>query len=350
MGGTHVPRTSAPFSSCIRSFDARLRRLSALALTVSAILLFAEASQADETSNYPARPVRLIVPSGAGGTTDIVARIVAQALTQSMGATFIVEQKVGGNTNIGSAYVSNAPPDGYTLLVNTDTLTSNATMYKNPGYDVISGFAPVTMLTKAAGALVVRKDLGASTVEQFVALARTKGKSLLVASTGTGTVSHLTGVMFRQRMDLPEWTDVPYQGAAKAMTDLLGGHVDAIVAMIPNFVSQAASGNIKLLAVTTKDRSPAAPGVPTIAETTALKDFDVSNWTGMFAPAGTPRPVVEKLAAEVARALKDPAIVQKLVNVGLEPASEGPDALARSVRDNVAQWRDVVRRANLQTN
>jgi tripartite-type tricarboxylate transporter receptor subunit TctC len=290
------------------------------------------------------------VPSAAGGTTDIVARTIAYALSQSLGNTFFVEQKVGGNTTMGTAYVSKASPDGYTLLVNTDTLASNVAMYKDPGYDAINGFAPVTMLTKAAGAFAVRRDLGVSTLEQFVTLAQQKGKDLSVASTGIGTVSHLTGVMFRQRMKLPEWTDVPYQGSAKAMTDLLGGHVDAIVAMIANFVGPAANGDIKLIAVTTKERSPAAPDVPTIGEATALKDFDVSNWTGLFAPSGTPKPIVEKLASEVSRVLMDPSTVQKFSTLGLQPASKGPDALARTVQDNVVQWRDVVQRANLQTN
>jgi tripartite-type tricarboxylate transporter receptor subunit TctC len=296
------------------------------------------------------RTVRLIVPSAAGGTTDIVARTIAQALSQSLGVSFIVEQKVGGNTNIGSAFVSRAPPDGYTLLVNTDTLTSNASMYRDPGYNVITDFAPVTMLTKAAGALVVRKSLGVSTVEQFAELARKKGKDLLVASTGTGTVSHLTGLLFRQRMDLPEWTDVPYQGAAAAITDLLGNHVDAIVAMIPNFVSQSESGDIKLIAVTTKTRSPIVPDVPTIAEATALKDFDVANWTALFAPANTPKPITEKLAEDVSKLLNAPNMVERLSALGLEPIAEGPEALAQAVRTNVAQWRDVVQRAGLKTN
>jgi tripartite-type tricarboxylate transporter receptor subunit TctC len=284
-------------------------------------LIEASRCQADDAANYPSRTVRLIVPSAAGGTTDIVARTIAQALSQSLGASFIVEQKVGGNTNIGSAYVSKAPADGYTLLVNTDTLTSNASMYKDLGYGVVTGFAPVTMLTKAAGVLVVRKNLGVSTVAEFVELAKKKGKDLLVASTGTGTVSHLTGLMFRQRMNLAEWTNVPYQGAAQAMTDLLGGHVDAMVAMIANFVSQAESGDIKLIAVTTKTRSPVAPDVPTVAETTALKDFDVSNWTALLAPARTPKPIIEKLAVEVSKVLKDPDVVKKLSVLGLESAA-----------------------------
>jgi tripartite-type tricarboxylate transporter receptor subunit TctC len=307
-------------------------------------------SQAEEATNYPSRPVHIVVPSAAGGTTDIVARVIAQALNQSLGANFIVEQKVGGNTNIGSAFVSKAPPDGYTLLVNTDTLTSNASMYKKPGYDVITGFAPVTMLTKASGALAVRRNLGISSLEEFVGLAMTRGKGFSVASTGTGTVSHLTSVMFRQRMGLPEWTDVPYQGAAKVVSDLLGGHVDAAFAMIAPFVSPAESGDLKLLAVTTKTRSPAAPAVPTIAEKTQLKDFDVVNWTAMLAPVGTPEPIVGKLAAAVGSVLKDPEVVGVLSAQGLEPAGEGPEALAQTIRADVVQWRDVVRRAGLTAN
>lgn len=324
--------------------------LSATAGFAVALLGNVARSQADELTNYPSRTVRIIVPSGAGGTTDIVARMIAQALSRSLGANFIVEQKVGGNTNIGSAFVSKAPPDGYTLLVNTDTLTSNASMYKNPGYDVITDFAAVTMLTKASGSLAVGGNLGISSLEEFVGLAMTRGKGLAVGATGTGTVSHLTSVMFRQRMNLPEWTDIPYQGSAKVVSDLLGGHVDAAFAMIAPFLSPAESGDLKLLAVTTKARSPAAPAVPTIAEKTRLKDFDVVNWIAMLAPAGTPEPIVAKLAAAVGSAQKEPEIVRVFYAQGLEPAGEGPEALAQTIRANVVQWQDVVRRAGLNPN
>jgi tripartite-type tricarboxylate transporter receptor subunit TctC len=327
----------------------RLATYAAVSLTAIVLSLLGEGARAqgDETATYPSRPVRLIVPSAAGGTTDIVARAIAQALTRSLGVNVIVEQKVGGNTNIGSAFVSKASPDGYTLLVNTDTLTSNATMYKNPGYDVVTGFAPVSMLTKASGALAVRKDLGVSTIEEFVNLAAKKGKALSMASTGNGTVSHLTSVMFRQRMGLAPWTDVPYQGSAKVVTDLLGGHVDAAVAMIAPFVQPAATGDLKLLAVTTKARSLAAPDVPTIAETTKLQDFDASNWTALLAPPGTPEPIIAKLATAVEAALKDPDVTKSFSALGIQPAGEGPSALAQSIRTNVEQWRDVVKSAGL---
>jgi tripartite-type tricarboxylate transporter receptor subunit TctC len=305
---------------------------------------------AEDVGAYPSKPVRIIVPSTAGGTTDIVARALAQALGQRMNASFFIEQRVGGSTNIGMNYVAKAPPDGYTLLVVTDTLTSNASTFRDPGYDPVASFAPVTMLAKAPGALAVKRDLGVTTMDAFVTLARQRGRDLTVASTGTGTVSHLTGIMFQQEMRLPPWTDVPYAGSAKAVTDLLGGHVDALFSMVVPLVPHIEHGDLRLIAVTTRTRSPAVPEAPTVAETTALKDFDVVNWTALLAPAGTPQPIVEKLAAEAAKALHDPDVLKRFALLGVEPAGEGPAALAQEIRRTVAQWREVVRQSGMKVN
>jgi tripartite-type tricarboxylate transporter receptor subunit TctC len=305
---------------------------------------------AEDADAYPSKPVRLIVPSTAGGTTDIVARALAQALGQRMNASFFIEQRVGGSTNIGMNYVAKSPPDGYTLLVVTDTLTSNASTFRDPGYDPVTSFAPVTMLARAPGALAVKRDLGVATMAEFVALAKQRGAGLTVASTGTGTVSHLTGIMFQQKMDLPQWTDVPYAGSAKAVTDLLGGHVDAMFSMVVPLVPHVERGDLRLIAVTTRTRSPTVPDVPTVAETTALKDFDVVNWTALLAPAGTPEPIVQKLAAQAALALHDPDVVKRFALLGVEPAGDGPDALAREIRRTVAQWREVVRQSGMKVN
>ena len=322
------------------------RRLFAAAFWLLALGVAAAAAE----DAFPAKPVRLIVPSSAGGTTDVVARALAQALGQRMNATFVVEQRVGGSTNIGMNYVAKAAPDGYTLLVVTDTLTSNASTFRDPGYDPVTSFVPITMLARAPGALAVRRDLGVATIDEFAALVRRKGRDLTVASTGVGTVSHLTGIMFQQRMGLPAWTDVPYSGSAKAVTDLLGGHVDALFSMVVPLVPHVAGGGLKLVAVTTRTRSPVLPAVPTVAETTALKDFDVVNWTALLAPAGTPQPIVEKLATEAAAALHDPAFLQRLETLGLDPAGEGPDALAQEIRRTVVQWGDVVRQSGMPVN
>jgi tripartite-type tricarboxylate transporter receptor subunit TctC len=314
----------------------------------SLLVVCASPSRADDA--YPSKPVRIIVPSSAGGTTDVVARALAQALGQQMNASFVVEQRVGGSTNIGMNYVARAAPDGYTLLVVTDTLTSNASTFHDPGYDPVTSFAPVTMLAKAPGALAVKRDLGVTTMDQFLALSRQRGKDLTVASTGTGTVSQLTGIMFQQEMGLPPWTDVPYAGSAKAVTDLLGGHVDALFSMVVPLVPHVGQGNLKLLAVTSRARSPAVPAVPTVAETTALKDFDVINWTALLAPAGTPQPIVAKLAAQAAIALHDPELLKRFESLGVEPAGDGPDVLAQEIRRTVTQWRDVVQKSGMKVN
>ena len=320
------------------------------ALVVCCAALACAVAPAKAEDAYPSRPIRLIVPSSAGGTTDVVARALAQALAARMHANFVVEQKVGGSTNIGMNYVAKAAPDGYTLLVVTDTLTSNASTFRDPGYDPVTSFVPISMLARAPGALAVRRDLGVATMDAFVALARRKGRDLTVASTGSGTVSHLTGVMFQQRMGLPAWTDIPYSGSAKAVTDLLGGHVDAMFSMVVPLVPHVASGGVTLIAVTTRARSQAVPAVPTVAETTALKDFDVVNWTALLAPAGTPRPIVEQLAAETAAALHDPEFLRRIETLGLEPAGDGPEALAQEIRRTVVQWRDVVRQSGMTVN
>jgi tripartite-type tricarboxylate transporter receptor subunit TctC len=315
-----------------------------------ALLLLSSAlpSHAQDAATYPTRTIRLIVPTAPGGTMDIVARTLAQELGPAIGAQVFIENKPGGNNNIGASYVARATADGYTLLVHSDSFTSNASVFKDPGYDALASFEPISMLARAPGALAVRSDLGLSTLDDFVTYSKRNGKALMVASTGIGTVSHLTGIMFQQRMGLPQWTDVPYPGAAKAVTDVIGHHVDSIFVMVAPLVPFDQSGDLKILAVTTAARSAAVPNVPTVAEETGLKDFNVANWVALFAPAGTPKPIVAKLAKEVAVALNDPAVSNSLAQLGLEVAGDGPEALASEVRSKVLQWHDVIQRAGLK--
>src|SRR5215470_4570536 len=327
-------------------FGGRISRCGMIAAALPAVLM-AHPLACPAQESFPSRPIHLIVPSTAGGTTDIVARALGQALSQRMRANFIVEQRVGGSTNVGMVYVAKAPPDGYTLLVVTDTLTANVSTFRDPGYDPVANFAPISILARAPGALAVRRDLGIGNVDEFLDLARRKGRDLTVASTGTGSVSHLTGIMFQQRLGLPAWTDVPYAGSAKAVTDLIGGHVDAIFSMVVPLLPHAENGGLKLVAVTTKQRSPAAPSVPTVAERTGASDFDVANWTALLAPAGTPAPVVEKLAGAVADAIREPELLGRLSLLGFEAAGDGPDPLATEIRRTVVQWREVVRRSGI---
>jgi tripartite-type tricarboxylate transporter receptor subunit TctC len=319
-----------------------------LALGLGLLTAAAVPSRAQDAVNYPVRSIRLIVPTAPGGTMDIVARTLANVLGPLIGAQVFIENKPGGNNNIGASYVARATPDGYTLLIHSDSFTSNASVFKDPGYDALTSFEPISMLATAPGALAVRTDLGLATLDDFVAYSRKSGKGLMVASTGIGTVSHLTGIMFQQRMGLPQWTDVPYPGAAKAVTDVIGHHVDSIFVMVAPLVPFDHSGDLKILAVTTAARSAAVPNVPTVAEKTNLKDFNVANWVALFAPAGTPKPIVDKLARDVALALKDPAVAGSLAQLGLDVAGDGPDVLAGEVRSKVLQWREVIGRAGLK--
>lgn len=323
-------------------------RLAAAAALIGALAFGLAAPTLAQDANYPTRPIRLIVPTAPGGTMDIVARSLAQVLAPLIGAQVFIENKPGGNNNIGASYVARSAPDGYTLLIHSDSFTSNASVFKDPGYDALTSFEPISVLAKAPGALAVRPDLGISTLDDFVAYAKKSGKGLMVASTGIGTVSHLTGIMFQQRMGLPQWTDVPYPGAAKAVTDVIGHHVDSIFVMVAPLVPFDQHGELKILAVTTATRSPAVPDVPTVAEKTSLKDFNVANWVAMFAPAGTPKPIADKLAKDVAVALKEPAVAESLAKLGLDVAGDGPEPLAEEVRAKVAQWREVIQRAGLK--
>ncbi len=331
----------------MKSTPGRSVNTTAIAAMLLVLGLGAVGADAQE-ANYPAHPIRLIVPTAPGGTMDIVARTLAQALAPIIGAQVFIENKPGGNNNIGASYVARANPDGYTLLVHSDSFTSNASVFKDPGYDALTSFEPISMLATAPGALAVRTDIGINNLDDFISFSRKSGRDLTVASTGIGTVSHLTGIMFQQRMGLPQWTDVPYPGAAKAVTDVIGHHVDSIFVMVAPLVPFDQNHELKILAVTTAARSPAVPEVPTVAERTALKDFNVANWVALFAPAGTPKPIVAKLAKDVGAAVREPAVSKNLAQLGLDVAGDGPEPLASEVRSKVLQWREVIARAGLK--
>ena len=317
------------------------------ALLISAAL--APSLRAQDAVNYPVRSIRLIVPTAPGGTMDIVARTLANVLGPLIGAQVFIENKPGGNNNIGASYVARATPDGYTLLVHSDSFTSNASVFKDPGYDALTSFEPISMLATAPGALAVRTDLGLATLDDFVAYSKKSGKGLMVASTGIGTVSHLTGIMFQQRMGLPQWTDVPYPGAAKAVTDVIGHHVDSIFVMVAPLVPFDQSGDLEdpgghhrgalgrgaQCADRRRDR-------PASRISTSPTGWRCSRRPARPSRSWTSSPGMSPLA------LKDPAVAGSLAQLGLDVAGDGPDALAAEVRSKVLQWRDVIQRAGLK--
>ncbi|MEJ2803773.1 tripartite tricarboxylate transporter substrate binding protein [Comamonadaceae bacterium PP-2] len=317
------------------------RLLSVAAWSAMAALSAAPALAAD----YPSKPVRLVVPTAAGGSLDTLARLLGSRLEAKLGQPFVVENRPGSNGNTAFEYVSKASHDGYTLLVASDALAINPSLYKNVRYDPVNGFAPVSLVTTAAQILVTRPNLGAGNLQQFLAIAREKGKKLTVASPGSGSAGHLSAVLLQSQTQT-SWTHVAYKGGGPAVADLVGGHVDALFVTLAPAVLQVKAGALKAIAVTTPTRSQALPDVPSIAES-GVAGFDVTNWQGVFAPAGTPSTIVEPLSGAIQAIVQEPEIRQRLIDLGFDPVSGGPQVLGTHVRDNVAKWAKVIPQANI---
>ena len=264
---------------------------------------------------WPQRPVRVIAPYAAGGNSDGMARIVAQRLTDAFGQTFVVENRLGANGAIATEAVARSPADGYTLLWGaTPPLTINPALTK-VNYDPIKDFAPISVVAVNAFVLVVNKSFPPKTVAEFIAYVRAQPTKLAYAEGSAGSLTHLTMALFLKRADL-QMTNVSYRGNAPALTDVVAGHLPTMFSNISDAMPQAATGSIRLLAVSSKARAPQLPDVPTIAES-GFPDFNVLTWNGLMAPAGTPHDIVDKIAAEVGRAVKDPQFAARLDQYGL---------------------------------
>jgi len=295
---------------------------------------------------YPSRTVRLIVPSTAGGPVDAVARILADALKAVWKEAVVVESKPGAGNSTGALFVANSPPDGYTLLVISDSVTVNPSLYPALNKDPLAQFEAISVLVTAPQLLVARPDLPANDLRGFIEAAKAEPGKLNVASAGIGTISHLTEVMLNQRMGI-QTAHIPFRGAAPAVTALMGKHVDAAWVMPAPALPYVASGQLKALAVTSAVRDPRFPQVPT-AEEAGVANFQIANWQGLFAPYGTPKPVVDKIADAVAQLMKDPEVRKRLSAVGFDARGEGPAAAAEQVRVNVAKWSEVVTKAGIK--
>jgi tripartite-type tricarboxylate transporter receptor subunit TctC len=322
----------------------------ALRLIVSAFAVWSglglARAQSEDPAKFPARTVRLIVPSSPGGPVDAVARILAEGLRTVWTEPVIVEHKPGAGNSTGGIFVAGAPPDGYTLLVITDSITVNPSLYSNLDKDPLKQFAPVAVLVMAPQVLMARADLPASDLRAFIADAKARPGGLNVASPGPGTISHLTEVLLEQRTGI-KTSHIPFRGAAPAVTALIGKHVDASWLMPAPLLSSIGNGQLKALAVTGAARDPKLPNVPT-AEEAGLPDFQIMNWQGLFAPFGTPKPIVDKIAQVVAEVVRKPEIRDRFAKVGFDARGDGPAAAAEQVRTNVARWSDVIVRAGIK--
>ena len=321
-----------------------------IAHALAALLLVAGSAagyaQSEDPAAYPSHTVRIIVPAAPGGPIDSVARIIGDALKGVWTVPVVVENKPGAGTSTGGIYVAQSTPDGYTLLVNPDSIAVNPSLYPNLAYDPIKSFEPVALLCTATQVLVVRPDLGVTDLKGFIDLARKKDGGLNIASAGGGTISHLTGVLLEQRAGF-KVTHVPFRGAAPAISAMLGGHVDGMWVMLAPAVPHLHSGKLKAIAVTADKRDPELPAVPTAAEA-GVSDFQVENWQALFAPAGTPKPVVDKIRQAVIDSFKKPEIAGRMRALGFTPRGDDGAVVTELIRSSMPKWAEVVKAANIK--
>jgi tripartite-type tricarboxylate transporter receptor subunit TctC len=314
-------------------------RFLGLALTLVCGLVWAQA-------DYPARPVRVIVPSPPGGGTDILARVLAQHFSKALGQPFVVENKPGAGNMIGIESVARSPGDGYTLLVTASTLALNSVLYKKVPYDPVRDFAPITLAATAPNVLVVNPALPAKSLAEFVALAKAKPGALSYGTPGIGTSPHLSMELLKSMAGI-DLQHVPYRGTAAAVTDVIGGQIAATFANALTAKPHVDSGRVRALAVSGPSRVEAFPTVPTVAEA-GVPGYEAMQWYGMVAPAGTPPQIIARLHAEAAKALQSSEMKEKLALDGAQPVGSTPAEFAALIRRELDKWTRVVRAAGIE--
>jgi len=294
---------------------------------------------------WPQKPVRIVVPFAAGGNTDGIARILAERLGTVFGQQFIVENRVGAGGAIAAEFVAKAPPDGYTLFLSAVSQIAIVPFIQKVNYDPVRDFAPVSNVGTNPFVLGVHVSVPVSNVQEFVDYARANPGRLNYASGGNGSIGHLSGALFVQRAGL-QMTHVPYKGGGPAVADLVAGQVQMYFGNASELIQHSRSGKIKLLGVSSEKRAPQLPEVPAIAEFYA--GFRTLTWNGLLAPAGTPKPIIDRIAAEVQKAVRDPAVAERLAKIGVDPLGAGPAEFARIIDADIAQWATVIKAANIR--
>lgn len=299
---------------------------------------------------WPTRTISLIVPYSAGGATDVLARKVAEGLSNALGKTVVVDNRPGAGGTLGTALAANAKPDGYTLFlgqVSSHGIAPN--LYTQLRYDPVKSFVPIVFIDTIPNILAVNKDLPVNSVDELIAYAKAHPDALNFASSGTGASTHLSGEMFKAMTGI-SMTHVPFHGSAQALVSVMGGQTQLIFDNMPSVYPYVLAGNMKALAVTTLKRSPQAPDVPTLAEATKSADlsrFDVSAWFGLYAPAGTPRPIVDRVNAAVNAMLKEPGFLKFVVDNGGVPEGGTPEDLGRFGEAELKKWKTVIDQAGV---
>lgn len=315
--------------------------------TLAGLTLLASAFGAS-AQNYPSKPITMIVPFAAGGPTDTVARLVAQSMGNTLKQTILVENVGGAGGTIGAARVAKSPNDGYTIFLHHIGMSTAPSLYRKLSYNAIDDFEPVGLITDVPMTFIARGNFPAKDFKELLTYVKANKASVTYANAGVGSASHLCGMLFMTAIDT-ELTTVPYKGTGPAMNDILGGQVDFMCDQTTNTTSQIKSGKVKAYAVTTKTRVPSLPNLPTMNEA-GLPGFEVAVWHGLYAPKGTPKPVIDSLASALQVALKDATVKQRFADLGTEPVAQDkatPEALRAHLKSEIAKWAPIIKKAGV---
>ncbi len=314
------------------------KKIAKLVLTTAMAALGTSAMA--QSGNWPTRPITMVVPFAAGGSTDITARMLAEKLGPILGQSVVVENKPGAAGNIGAAFVARAQPDGYTILLHTSTLTANVSLYKNMGLNVQKDLIPVSQVALIPNVLMVNNNFQAKTLAEFVEIVKQKKVPVNYGSSGSGASNHLAGVLFNNMVG-GEMVHVPYKGGSLANNDLLAGQVQAVFSPMVEVLGYLDSGKLRPLAVTTKTRSSRIPNAPAIAE--ILPGYEIVLWNGIFAPAATPPAIVNKLSSAIQTVMKDPAVLKKLEEQGSTALGGTPADFKKVVDAEIPKWAELIK-------
>jgi tripartite-type tricarboxylate transporter receptor subunit TctC len=308
--------------------------------TLAAFAIVLACAGGAQAQGWPNRSIRMVVPYTPGGYTDLMARLVGQKLSEALGQPIIFENKPGANAIIGTDVVAKAAPDGYTLGTVIAAHAVNASLNPRLPYDTLKDFTYVSLMSVAPLIMIAHPSLPANNVKELIALAKARPGELNFASSGVGAAAHLTMEMFKSRTGI-DMQHIPYKGTAGALQDTVGGRINVMFDIVGPLMEQVRAGNAKAIVVTAKNRIPAAPDVPTMAEQ-GVPDFVSGTWAGIIAPAGTPKEIVDRVAAEAKKALADPALKDKLVEQGIVPVGSTPEEFRGFVAEEIARWKTVI--------
>lgn len=322
--------------------------LLAALLTAPMAAFWCHQAEAQTAQAYPSKTVRVVIAWPPSGANDMAGRVLAQKLSQSMGQAFYIDNRGGAAGTIGAEVVAKSPADGYTLLVHSTTHVGNPWIYKKLPYDTLKDFAPVGLIASQPGVLVVHPSLPVKTVKDLIALAKAKPKSINYGSTGNGGLPHLSMSLFEQMANV-SLVHVPYKGGAPAITALMSGETQVMIATLASAITQIQAGRLRAIAVSGDERLKSVPDLPTIAES-GLPGYDMNPWIGLFAPAGTPKAIIEKLNKETARILKMPDVIQQLATQGAEPWVMTPEQFARRLVEDYEKYGKLIKATGAEIN